>query len=241
MNYQKIYDALIWKRAVYERLDPETKGENHHIVPVSEGGLDVENNIVRLTVKEHIFAHQLLARIYNDNKMWFAAHILLQTKDNSSNKCLRLAEIARQKQGVLNSGVHHWNYGKHHSNKTKKKIADALKGGHSNLGCKWSDEAKSHHVGSRGKHLSSEHKRKLSIANRGKVVSLTTRMKLRKACGKPVIQYDEQMNYIGEWESAKQAALSFGAKWQTHIIACCRGKRKLAFGFIWKYKDDVGI
>lgn len=192
-------------------------------------------------MKEHIFAHQLLARIYDDNKMWLAAHILLQTKDNSANKCLRLAEIARKRQSVLNSGVHHWNYGKHLSDKTKKKIADGLKGGHSNLGSKWSDEAKSHHVGSRGKHLSDEHKRKLSIMNKGKVVSSATRLKLRKACGKPVVQYDGQMNYIGEWESAKQAALSFGSEWQAHIISCCKGKRKLAFGFIWKYKDDTSI
>lgn len=60
MDYAKHYDLLIQKR----RLNaPAGYSENHHIVPTSWGGGDGPENLVRLTAREHRFAHLLLFRI----------------------------------------------------------------------------------------------------------------------------------------------------------------------------------
>jgi group I intron endonuclease len=58
----------------------------------------------------------------------------------------------------------------------------------------------------------------------------------RTTLRKPVLQMDPNMNYIKEWESIKQAEIEYGKdQWSDNIGACCRGKQKTAYGFIWKY------
>ena len=51
---------------------------------------------------------------------------------------------------------------------------------------------------------------------------------------KPIDQFDLQGNFIKTWDSAviaeQELNLSSGG-----ISACCRGKQKKAFGFIWKF------
>lgn len=54
---------------------------------------------------------------------------------------------------------------------------------------------------------------------------------------KPVLQYDLDGNYIREWENSRQIERVLGKK-HSNITACCRGKRKTAVGYIWKYKSD---
>lgn len=71
MNYRKIYNSLIEKRRC-EEIIPQTEiGDNHHFIPRSAGGTET----VRLTIREHIFAHELLVMIYRteepDNTMLF--------------------------------------------------------------------------------------------------------------------------------------------------------------------------
>lgn len=60
--------------------------------------------------------------------------------------------------------------------------------------------------------------------------------------GKPVNQYDKNGNYIRSFPSAKNAAIELGKiKKSTdrgaasHIADVCKGKRKTAYGYIWKY------
>ena len=49
-------------------------------------------------------------------------------------------------------------------------------------------------------------------------------------------QYDLANNYICEYESAAAAARALGKKGHGgHISEVCNGKRKTAYGFIWKY------
>jgi hypothetical protein len=57
---------------------------------------------------------------------------------------------------------------------------------------------------------------------------------LRKSKTKKVIQYDKENNFIKEWDSIKEVKEITGI---THISSCCRGKRKTAGGYIWRYKD----
>ena len=48
----------------------------HHIVPRGWGGPDCDDNLVVLTIKEHIIAHHLLARTH-DPLMAYAFHMLV--------------------------------------------------------------------------------------------------------------------------------------------------------------------
>lgn len=70
MNYQLHYDRLIIRSR--NRPDPNPK-EDHHIVPRCMGGSDHIDNMVSLTPEEHFVAHQLLVKIYLDNKKLISA------------------------------------------------------------------------------------------------------------------------------------------------------------------------
>lgn len=54
----------------------------------------------------------------------------------------------------------------------------------------------------------------------------------------PVIQFDKNYNYIKEWISASEIERELGFA-QANVSACCRGKYKQAYGYIWKYKKAV--
>lgn len=60
MEYQRIYDSLI----SFRKKNELTTGyyERHHILPRSLGGKDDDENLVKLTAREHFIAHLLLAR-----------------------------------------------------------------------------------------------------------------------------------------------------------------------------------
>ena len=66
MNYEKIYNALVYKRKVVEQLPDDAICEKHRIIPrsIRPDLISEPSNIVRLTLKEHFICHQLLVRIY---------------------------------------------------------------------------------------------------------------------------------------------------------------------------------
>lgn len=53
---------------------------------------------------------------------------------------------------------------------------------------------------------------------------------------KTVLQYDLQDNLIKEFPSIMQAHRELGFS-QGNINKCCKGKRKTAYGYKWKYKE----
>lgn len=53
---------------------------------------------------------------------------------------------------------------------------------------------------------------------------------------KPVLQYDLNDNLVKEYPSIRQVERETGFANQ-HISACCKGKLKQAYGYIWKYKE----
>ena len=63
--YMKIYDSLIEK--AINRGETVEIFEVHHIVPKCLGVSNDKNNLVNLTIREHIIAHMLLQRMYPDN------------------------------------------------------------------------------------------------------------------------------------------------------------------------------
>ena len=65
MNYLKIYNEIIENAKRRDKLNCYM--ERHHIVPKSEGGTDVNDNLVYLTPKEHFIVHKLLYKIEPTN------------------------------------------------------------------------------------------------------------------------------------------------------------------------------
>ena len=58
----------------------------------------------------------------------------------------------------------------------------------------------------------------------------------RNTNAKMVVQYSKDNKFISYWDSAKVAGISLNIS-SHDIRACCRGARKSAGGYIWKYKD----
>jgi hypothetical protein len=77
MDYEKIYQSFIADRK--GRPQPEGYSESHHIIPRSRGGSDSNENLIRLTAREHYFAHCCLAKIHG-GEMWAALHLMAHTQ-----------------------------------------------------------------------------------------------------------------------------------------------------------------
>ncbi len=74
--------------------------------------------------------------------------------------------------------------------------------------------------------------------NYGKHLSDTTKEKLRKALSKKVLMIDKITGeIIREFSSTTKAEQYLDVKGH-HISCCCNGKRKTAYGYIWKYKEE---
>lgn len=54
-----------------------------------------------------------------------------------------------------------------------------------------------------------------------------------------VIQYSLSGEFIRIYDSVTDACNALGTDSTTSISACCRGKRNKAFGFIWRYLDEI--
>ena len=76
MNYQRHYNLLIEKAKsrgwTYKDNSIANPIEVHHIIPKSMGGSDDKDNLVGLTIREHVIAHFLLAKSVG-GKAWRAA------------------------------------------------------------------------------------------------------------------------------------------------------------------------
>lgn len=109
MNYQKIYKKLITKRQEYVL---EENYEKHHIIPKTIGGDNSENNIVRLTPREHYIAHLLLTKIYpKEDGLKIAWQLMACTRDDfgnvkfSSKMYEKLKFEVREAQKIFMSGT----------------------------------------------------------------------------------------------------------------------------------------
>ena len=99
---------------------------------------------------------------------------------------------------------------------------------YSSHSCKHSEESKKKISESRtgekhpmfGKHFSEEHKKKIR----------------ENSPSKAVIQLSKDGEFIAEYSSIHEAERQTGCHHQS-ICECCKGERKSAGGFIWKYKE----
>lgn len=119
---------------------------------------------------------------------------------------------AKEKMANSHKGKTPWNKGKHHTKETRVKISNICK----------------------------EYFKDKTPWNKGIPHTKETRFKISESCkGKPcghprpVNKYDLNGNYIQTYKSVKEA-IKQNYKC-SNICAVCRGKRKQAGGFIWKY------
>jgi len=94
-RYTKIYFQLIEDR----KNKPEPSGycEKHHIIPRSMGGSNSKENIVKLVLRDHLFAHRLLIRMTsgrNKSKMTLALFLMMSGKQSS---LFRIPETVRSR------------------------------------------------------------------------------------------------------------------------------------------------
>ena len=131
------------------------------------------------------------------------------------------------------------NTGKRLSDETKRKLSERFKGeNHPNYGIKFSDElrlklSEAH----KGKKQSEETKQKRIEALKGQKRSAETCERLSKAQSKKVIQYDDNGNTIAVYPSICEAGSAIGIN-ERNIGAVCKGSRKHAGGFVWRYAEN---
>lgn len=124
-------------------------------------------------------------------------------------------------------------HGKHHSEETRKKLSESHKGKpgywtNKHLSEETKKKLSESHKGDHGywtnKHLPEEIRKRISESHKGKT----------SPNRKKVSQYDLNGNYIQTFNSLKEAQEKTNIA-KSSICTVCKGLRKQAGGFIWKY------
>lgn len=114
-----------------------------------------------------------------------------------------------------------------HSQESIKKMSKAAMGNKKFLGHRHSDKTKE----------------KISVSAIGNQKGLghhpskEAREKMGLARAKRVVQYNRNGQKIAEYPSTEKAGVSVGGDGR-NIATCCRGIRKAAYGFVWRYVDQ---
>jgi len=179
----------------------------HHIIPKFMGGTNKSDNLIILSVGDHLMAHKILAencdKIYKRNA-WDSVTILKKGWGGNYDSIL-------ENLRVINTGELNHFYGKRHTNETKQKMA------------------KNHPYPTRGKTWK-------NVYGNDRAIELSKKISQSKNLyKKPLFQLDTFGNIVKEWDSCKEAIRETKIK---KIIECCKGNRKTAGGFIWKYKQN---
>ena len=133
MNKYKKWYKQITDNAKNRVLDTYT--ESHHIIPLSLGGLDIAENLVNLTAREHFVCHWLLTKFttgQNRHKMINALRMMRAENPNQqrykTNITSRVYENLKaeyseiQRQRVL--GENNPMYGRTHTEEARRAISE---------------------------------------------------------------------------------------------------------------------
>lgn len=97
----------------------------------------------------------------------------------------------------------------------------------------------------KGKNHCEETKQKISESHKGKKFSEESKQKMSEAkkgennpMSKRFIQYDKQGNIVKIWNCSYDIQRELGIN-HSNICLCCKGKRKTAGGFVWKYAEEI--
>ena len=128
MNYSKIYEDLMLDASCNPKQDDYK--ESHHIVPKCMGGDDSKENLIKLTARQHYLAHWLLYKIYKTSSLVHAWHSMSrigkgQDKRQINSHLFQYCKIERKKHlSKQSTGSGNSFYGKHHTEKTKKRLSE---------------------------------------------------------------------------------------------------------------------
>lgn len=154
----KIYYQRLIERARNRTIEGYV--EKHHIVPKCLGESNDEENLVKLTAEEHYLVHQILVKLFPENKKLIYAAIFMSSKS---------PDVKRP-----NNKVYSW---------LKFKMSEIQKGKPRPI--EVAENISKANKARKGIKLSEEHKLKLSKAGKGRIVSKETREKLRILNSKP--------------------------------------------------------
>lgn len=126
MNYQKIYNDLIFKAKSENRRKLKRDDQNyvyyekHHIIPRCLGGNNKSSNLVLLYPREHYICHKLLVEIYPKEKGLIHAMIMMCKCDRdgqrnyivSSREFQRYRELFVKDMSIRIKGENNPMYGK---------------------------------------------------------------------------------------------------------------------------------
>lgn len=113
--------------------------------------------------------------------------------------------------------------GKRHSEETKRLISESKKGKPSSR---------------KGEHHTPEAKAKMAESHKGKKMPPESHRACELAVSRPITQYARSGEVIAHFKSATEAAKAVNGN-NSNIVACAKGKRKSAFGYIWKYTEVI--
>ena len=119
------------------------------------------------------------------------------------------------------------------------KLTNMTNGGEGMSGYVYTDEHREkQRKASTGRKQSKESIEKTRQAKIGKKLSPKHIEKLKLAQRKPVCQYTLDGEYVATYRSAIDIAEQFNYKADT-IRQICNNRRKQAYGFVWKYKENL--
>ena len=224
MNYQKHYNLLIdkAKQRNWNKKNAPCYIEMHHVIPRCLGGGNESQNLVCLTYHEHCVAHQLLVKIYPENrKLIFAvARMYGSNSTTHSGRITRkkaswLREAHAKAMSELFKGKKKAPFSEEH----KKNLSEAHKGYKAS---KESNEKRSKSL--KGKIKSDEHLANISAALKGKtqkqeyikkrtatraktytVVSEETKEKMRTSRAKQIMKSRPICMFGVNYDSVKSA------------------------------------
>lgn len=104
--------------------------------------------------------------------------------------------------------------------------------------CTWLPKPENISLAHKGKQHSEEAKQKISEALRGENHPMYGKFGSDNPTSKKVAQYNkETLKLIKTWDSMMDVERELGIAQQS-ISACCKGKRKSAGGYVWKYLEE---
>ena len=191
MNYKKVYDNIITNAKNLNRKKLKKINvnyvyyENHHILPTCLGGGNEKDNLVLLTAREHYVCHKLLTYIYKHHRgIILGFHRMVHSK-NGCYYVPNSIDYAYLRELFAATSM---------SEETKNKIKEKRKlqvkctGWHHSIESKEKNRIKHlkenltpEMLSKMKKPKSEEHKKKLSDANKGFIVSKETRLKLKNS------------------------------------------------------------
>ena len=258
MNYSKIYNQLILK-AQNRNLEGYT--EIHHIIPKCVGGSNSEENLVKLTAREHFIAHMLLTEIHPKNiKLKHALFLMNEgiTRNDftpSSRTYQRLKEerskLFKGENSIIGKSVIQYGL-----DGNLIKIWPTIKTASLNLGIHCGDittvckNRQKSAGGFQWVYYTGDYKSEISSHTpykKPKGFNTISPLKGKKRPQshmvgryKPINQYDKEGNFIKSYNFIREACSQFGdniERIESNIGACCRGKQKTAYNYIWRYQE----